>query len=224
MATLVQEIDARSNTTLTFGAGVTTGNAVIVAVFVLSTTVTVSSVSVGGNGMTAVASGQNLLMSHAGPGGDGARVSYFVLGNITGNPTGVSVTLSGTPGDTSYLQAWEVSGLGSCVVDDVQNSGAVVSANNDATVSFTTTTSGFAVSVIGSGGTGTFTPGSGWTTSFSDAGSANFMHRAIASAGSYTADGTVPSSWNATVLAIRDAASGPARPVIFAGVQRLMNN
>jgi hypothetical protein len=208
MANLIQEKDARSNDTLTLDSGIGTNNALIVAVKVLSTTVTVTSVSIGGNAMTPVPDGQNLLMSHAGPGSDGARVSYFKLGNITGNPTGVAVVLSGTPGDTSYIQAWEVDGTGSGTVDAVEDSGAVVTVNTAATVSFDTTGPGFAVAVIGSTTTGAFTPGSGWTTSFSDAGSANFLHREISAAGSYTADATVPGSWNATVLVIRDATAG----------------
>jgi len=227
MATLVQEIDARSNTTATFGAGVTSGNAVIVSIMTLSPTITVTSVTDNqSNTYTAVPSGTGLTMSHAGVGTNQARGHFFTCPNITNAPTTITVTLSGTPPDTSYIQIYEVSGLGSTItVDDVQNSGTATTSAAPSRA-FTTTISGFAVSLIGVDFTPTFTPGSGWTTSASDAGAFNAMHRVIGSSGSYNADATlsVSAPWNVAVLAIRDAASGPARPVVFAGLRQRMNN
>ncbi len=211
MAALIQEIDARSNTAATFSAAVTSGNAVIVSVMTLSSSISVSSVTDNqSNTYTAVSGGTGLTMSHAGVGANQARGHFFYCANITNAPTTVNVTLSGTPGDTSYIQIYEVSGLGSTItVDDIQNSGSATTSTSPSRA-FTTTVSGFAVALIGVDFTPTFTPGSGWTTSASDAGAFNAMHRVIGSSGSYNADATLSASapWNVAVLAIRDAASG----------------
>ena len=211
MATLIQEIDSRSNTSATFGAAVTSGNAVLVSIMTLDTTTTVSSVTDNqGNTYTAVPSGTGLLLSHPSGGGNTARGHFFTCPNITNGPTTINVTLSATPSDISYIQLYEVSGLGTSItVDDVQNSGTATNSSSP-TVSFTADTSGFAISIIGVASTPTFTEGSGWTLSYSDSGATNFMHRAISASGSYSANATLGAAngWNVVVALFSDSGGG----------------
>jgi hypothetical protein len=211
MASLIQEADLRSNTAASFDSDVSSGNAVLVSIMTLDTTTTVSSVTDNqSNTYTAVPSGTDLLMSHPAGGGNGARGHFFYCANITNQPKTVHVTLSTTPPDISYIQIYEVSGLGSTItVDDVQTSGTA-SFTASPSLAFTADAPGFAIAMIGVNGIQSFTPGSGWTTSYSDSGAANFMHRVIESAGGYTANATLGAaqSCNVAVVLFSDAGGG----------------
>jgi hypothetical protein len=200
----------------TFDAAATPGNTIVATAMVLSTSVTVSGVSDGTNSYSAALS--NVVMSHAGVGDDSAR-GHFYYALSSGTPSTVTFTLSGTPSDDTYIVLYELSGVRSSgALDQAVNSGAGDHSTTPS-IEFTTDFADeFAIAMFGGSNTEAFTAGSGWTTTFDDAGAATFLHRVLTTAGSFTADGTYTDakSWNVAVVTFRGLAAGggEAGPVI----------
>lgn len=213
--TLVQTPAPSSNASNTFATGVTAGNTVFLTIFAFAfsnTTITSSAPLLGGSSVT----GATLLKAESSPFTTGSGVVYagfWMLPNVPGGATSVSVTVGG--GGTAFsLYAYEVSGLGTTpTLDQFAIAGNGNSANPaSGTTGATTTANEF---VLGAGimlSVALASPGAPWTAV---AGPSSFAWGGYqiqsASGATYSwsqSSGGSTNAWAAGVVTVASSAGG----------------
>jgi hypothetical protein len=198
-----------STLTVTFGAGTTAGNTVVVAISHFESTArTVSSVLLGG------AAGNFGQLANAVSVTPFQSCAIWADPNCAGGQTSITITLSGAASDISAV-AWEVSGLlststpSSLLDKSSTNSGSGSSWTSSATAT-TTQASELWVGVASASNTPTG-PSSPWTNT-EPAGDSTFIMAGVqvaSSTGTATYSGTQVGSfaWSAAVVTLKSGAS-----------------